>query len=131
MDLQTRFPVTFSKSDDHAKKYRKHAPNMITLYGITYDRSLLPTLSDNEIEQFANLQLEYPEIINNCFDNLIEILEQCERKIIIGIEESKNTPMNKIYKLLEGLNVHNNDMMMIDKWVLFIKSQDKFGTFFF
>lgn len=131
MDLQTRFPVTFSKSDDYAKKYRKHAPNMITLHGITYDRSLLPTLSDNEIEQFANLQLEYPEIINNCFDNLIEILEQCERKIIIGREESKNTPMNKIYKLLEGLNVHNNDMMMIDKWVLFIKSQDKFGTFFF
>ncbi len=133
--LQTRFPITFAKCEEHIKKYRKHEPNFITNKGITYDKSVIPILSDDEIEYFIDLQIKYPEIINNCFSNLIELLEQQEKqeKQIITRKNKKiltqNNPMRKIYELLINLN-GDDDMEIIDKWVLFIKSQNEFSKFF-
>ena len=122
--LQTRFPITFAKCEEHIKKYRKCDPNIITNKGITYDKSIIPILSDDEIEHFIDLQIKYPEIINNCFSNLIELLEQQEKQII-----TRNNPMKKIYELLINLN-EDADMETIDKWILFIKSQNEFSKFF-
>ena len=130
--LQTRFPITFAKCEEHIKKYRKREPNIITNKGITYDKSIIPILSDDEIEHFIDLQIKYPEIINNCFSNLIELLEQQEKQIITRKNKkiiTQNNPMKKIYDLLINLN-ENDDMEIIDKWVLFIKSQNEFSKFF-
>ena len=130
--LQTRFPITFAKCEEHIKKYRKCDPNIITNKGITYDKSIIPILSDDEIEHFINLQIKYPEIINNCFSNLIELLEQQEKQIITRKKQkiiTRNNPMKKIYELLINLN-EDADMETIDKWILFIKSQNEFSKFF-
>lgn len=130
--LQTRFPITFAKCEEHIKKYRKHEPNIITNKGITYDKSIIPILSNDEIEHFIDLQIKYPEIINNCFSNLIELLEQQEKQIITRKNKkiiTQNNPMTKIYDLLINLN-EDDDMEIIDKWVLFIKSQNEFSKFF-
>ena len=123
-ELQTSFPITFAKCEEHIKKYRKYEPNIITNKGITYDKSIIPILSDDEIEHFIELQIKYPEIINDCFSNLIELLEQQEKQMI-----TQNNPMKKIYDLLINLNEHD-DMKIIDKWVLFIKSENEFSKFF-
>lgn len=134
--LQTRFPITFGKCEEQFKKYRKYEPNIITNKGITYDRSVIPILTDDEIEYFIDLQIKYPEIINNCFSNLIELLDQQEKqqKQIITRKDKKIittqiNPMNKIYDLLINLNEHK-DMEIIDKWILFLKTQNDFKNFF-
>jgi hypothetical protein len=134
-ELQTRFPITFAKCDAHIKKYRKIEPNIITNKGITYDKSVIPILTDDEIEYFIDLQIKYPEIINKCFINLIELLEQQENqqtKIITRKNKrliAQNNPMTQIYDLLVNTNEQTN-LEMIDKWVLFIKSQKEFRKFF-
>ena len=90
-ELEIRFPITFTKCQEHNKKYKKNEPNIITNMGITYDKSVIPILSDDEIEHFIDLQIKHPEIINNCFNNLIEILEQQENnKIKLLQEKIKN-----------------------------------------
>lgn len=133
--LQTRFPTTFAKCKQYNEKYRKFEPNIITNKGVKYNKSVIPILSDIEIEYFINLQIKYPETINNCFNNLTEILEQQEKlqQQIITRKNKKliiqNKPMNKIYECLTNLHEHT-DMQMIDKWVLFIKSQNEFSEFF-
>lgn len=131
-ELKTRFPITFAKCEEHIKKYRKYESNIITNKEITYDKSIIPILSYDEIEHFIDLQIKYPEIINNCFSNLIELLEQEEKQIITRKNKkiiTQNNPMKKIYDLLINLN-EVDDMEMIDKWVLFIKSQNEFSNFF-
>ena len=130
MDLKTRFPITFAKCQEFRKKYYKNEPDIITKKGITYDKSIIPILTDNEIEYFIDLQIKYPEIINNCFNNLIEILEENETQIITKktkkLKTQQNSPMKKIYDLLINLN----ETEKIDKWVLFIKSQNEFCKLF-
>ncbi len=72
------------------------------------------------------------QLINNCFSNLIELLEQQEKQIITRKNKkiiTQNNPMKKIYELLINLN-EDDDMEIIDKWVLFIKSQNEFSKFF-
>lgn len=137
MELETRFPKTFSKCEEFNKKYKIYEPNLDTNNGITYDRSVIPILTDDEIEMFINLQLKYPEIIKECFDNLIKILENQENqdhivkiKKVTKKNRNQNIHMKQIYDLLINLNEHNNDMEIIDKWVLFIKSQNEFSKFF-
>ena len=134
-ELQTRFPITFAKCDAHIKKYRKIEPNIITNKGITYDKSVIPILTDDEIEYFIDLQIKYPEIINKCFINLIELLEQHEKQNQIITRKNKklitqNKPMKQIYDLLVNTNENKYNLEMIDKWVLFIKSQNEFSKFF-
>ena len=135
-ELQTRFPITFAKCQDHIKKYKKYEPNIITNMGITYDKSVITILTDDEIEHFINLQIKYPEIINNCFSNLIELLEQQEKQQnqIITRKNKRlivhNKPIKQIYELLVNTNEQKNNLEMIDKWVLFIKSQNEFSKFF-
>ena len=133
MDLQTRFPITYALCEKRIKKYLKF--NLITKDGVTYNKSVIPTLQQYQIDNFINLQNKYPEVINECFDNLIKILEEDE-KINAGSQSNKSQedrPMDKIYKLLTHLQLKESpfcDMMMIDKWVLFIKSQNEFSKFF-
>ena len=133
MELQTRFPITFAKCQEHNKKYKKNEPTLIANNGIIYDKSVIPILTDNEIEHFMDLQIKYPEIINNCFNNLIVLLEEREKQIITRKNKKsrtlQNTPMKQIYDSLINLNEYN-DMEMIDKWILFIKSQNEFSKFF-
>jgi hypothetical protein len=84
-------------------------------------------------KHFIDLQIKYPEIINNCFSNLIELLEQQEKQIITRKNKkiiTQNNPMKKIYDLLINLNEDDEDVEIIDKWVLFIKSQNEFSKFF-
>lgn len=132
-ELQTRFPITFAKCQEHIKKYE---PNIITNMGITYDKSVIPILTDDEIEHFIDLQIKYPEIINKCFSNLIVLLEQQEKQqtqIITRKNKrliAQNKPMTQIYDLLVNTNEQKNNLEMIDKWVLFIKSQNEFSKFF-
>jgi hypothetical protein len=133
MDLKTRFPITFNSCQEFSKKYKKCEPNFITSQGITYDKSVIPMLSNDDIEYFINLQIKYPEIINNCSDKLIQILEEKEKQIITKKTKKlkiQNTYMKQIYDLLANVNEDNNDTNIIDKWVLFIKSQDEFSNFF-
>lgn len=133
MDLKTRFPITFYKCQEFRKKNYKYEPNIITHKGITYDKSVIPILTNDNIKYFIDLQIKYPEIINNCFNNLIEILEENEKQIITRKtkknKQLQNTHMKQIYDLLINLNEHN-DLETIDKWVLFIKSQNEFSNFF-
>ena len=131
-ELRTRFPITFAKCQEHIKKH-KYEPHIITNMGITYDKSAIPILTDDEIEYFIDLQIKYPEIITNCFSSLIEILEQQEKLQGQQItrkakkEFARNKPMKQIYDLLHK---HNNNPETTDKWVLFIKSQNEFSEFF-
>jgi hypothetical protein len=134
--LQTRFPITFSKCKKHNEKYKKYEPNIITSRGIVYDKSVIPILRNDEIERFIDLQIKYPEIINNCFDKLIEILEQQEKQEtqVITRQNKKmfkeNSPIKQIYELLININEHKNNRKIIDNWILFIKSQNEFSKFF-
>lgn len=110
-ELQTRFPVTFDRCE-YVKKLRKYKYNFITNKGITYDKSHIPTFSDDEIEHFIDLQMKYPEIINKCFGYLIEHLEQQEqlyarpkRDFLKSLNEDNSygsilTPIYKMYDLL-------------------------------
>lgn len=139
-ELQTRFPITFAKCQDIKQyKNKKYQPNIITNMGITYDKSVIPIITDDEIEHFIQLQIKYPEIINNCFSHLIELLEEQEKQqnqiIKTSLKYAQNKHMNKMYELLmntneykDNNNIHN--LEMIDKWVLFIKSQNEFCKFF-
>ena len=43
---------------------------------------------------------------------------------------AQNKLMKQIYNLLVNANEEQNDLEMIDKWVLFIKSQNEFSKFF-
>lgn len=132
MDLKTRFPITYSL----CKKYRTR-PEIVTQKDITYDKSAIPILTQHEINAFIKLQIKYPEIIDMCFDDLINVLEkkeQLEQQMITrnkkNLIESQPNPMSSIYERLIKLNVHKNDLGFIDKWVLFIKSQNEFSCFF-
>lgn len=133
MDLQTRFPITYALCEKRNKKYLKF--NLITKDGVTYNKSVIPTLQQYQIDNFINLQNKYPEVINECFNNLIKILEEGE-KINSGCQSNKlqeDRPMDKIYNLLTDLQLKELqicDMIMIDNWVLFIKSQNEFSKFF-
>ncbi len=62
-----RFPITFAKCQEYIKKYRKYKPNIITNMEITYDRSVISILTDDEIEHLIDLQIKYPEIIDKWF----------------------------------------------------------------
>jgi len=133
MELQTRFPIIYSACELHNKKYKKYPQNIIIQNGITYDKSVLSMLSQSDIDNFIQLQIKNPEIIIMCFENLIEILTQNEKQIVTKKSKkihNQNNPINKIYDKLIKLNVHNNDLSFIDKWCLFIKSQDQFSCFF-
>lgn len=133
MDLQTRFPITYALCEKRNKKYLKF--NLITKDGVTYNKSVIPTLQQYQIDNFINLQNKYPEVINECFNNLIKILEEGE-KINSGCQSNKlqeDRPMDKIYNLLTDLQLKELqicDMIIIDNWVLFIKSQNEFSKFF-
>ena len=131
MDLQTKFPIMFSKCEEYNKKNKKNKPNIIICNGVTYDKTAIPFLTNNDINLFIDLQIKYPEIIDNCFNCLINILEEREKE---EQEQKIQTPhhnhIKNIYNLLIKLNVHNNNMGMIDNWVLFIKSQNDFSKFF-
>ena len=127
MELDKKFPLTYARCELYNNKYRKFPPYIINNNGIIYDKSIIPILSENEINNFIELQKKYPQIINNCFDKLIKILENQEKKIVIS--ENQKNPMDEIYDILSSLNIYNNKNM-IDKWVLFIKSQNDFCYFF-
>lgn len=133
MDLQTKFPITYALCEKRNKKYLKF--NLITKDGVTYNKSVIPTLQQYQIDNFINLQNKYPEVINECFNNLIKILEEGE-KINSGCQSNKlqeDRPMDKIYNLLTDLQLKELqicDMIIIDNWVLFIKSQNEFSKFF-
>lgn len=82
MALQQQFPLTFSRCALHNKKNKKLPPALVTQNSITYDTSVIPMLTQTEIDNFIHLQITYPDIINKCFDNLIEILQQQEQQMI-------------------------------------------------
>jgi len=131
MELEQRFPITFAKCQEFSKKHKRCEPNIVTTKGITYDKSVIPILTENEVEHFIDLQMKYPETINACFNGLIEILETYENPIKTSKKNKtlKKNPMAQIYSSLTALNEHTN-MEQIDKWVLFIKSQNEFSKFF-
>lgn len=127
--LQIRFPQTFAECEKYIKKYSKYESNIIINKGIRYNKNIVLILSDDEIKYFIDLQIKHSLIINDCFNILIEILEQREKQIITKKIVKQNNPMKKIYDLLISLNEHKN-LETIDKWVLFIKSQNEFSKFF-
>jgi hypothetical protein len=64
----------------------------------------------------------------NCLINILEEREKEEQEQ--KIQTPQHNHIKNIYNLLIKLNVHNNNMGMIDNWVLFIKSQNDFSKFF-
>lgn len=135
-ELKTRFPITHALCEKHNKRYRKNEPDIVIQNGITYDKSVLPVLSQWELDTFIELQEKNQEIINMCFIDLTHILEQQEKQIVTRDKKKKkkthnhDEPMKLIYDRLIKLNQHNDDLCFIDKWVLFIKSQGEFSQFF-
>jgi hypothetical protein len=127
MELDKKFPLTFARCELYNGKYKKFPPYIIKNNGIIYDKSRIPILSEDEIKNFIELQKKYPQVINDCFDKLIKILENQEKQIVIS--KNQKTPMDEIYDTLSSLNIYNNKSM-IDKWILFIKSQNDFCYFF-
>lgn len=127
--LQNKFPHTYALC---AKRKRKYKPDIVTTNEITYDRSVLPILTQIEIEHFIELQKKYPETINECFNNLIKILEQGEKRLTLQnkkIKQQNYNYMGDIFNSLNNLKIFK-DAYQIDKWILFIKSQDDFSVFF-
>ena len=132
--LSSRFPVLYKECQQIRNK-QNMSSNKVIQNGIQYDISMLNIVSPEEISLFIQYQLNHPTVIQQCFENLIEILALYGRpkkiKTIVN-------PMDNIYKILsdEYYNITNNqpdiqiDKSFIDKWVLFIKSQGEFNEFF-
>ena len=131
-ELKMRFPITYSLCEKYNKRYRKNLPDIIIQNGVMYDKSVLPMLSQGDIDMFVELQEKNQELINMCFIDLTNILEQHEKQIITRTikNQNQNNPMKSIYDRLSKLNLHKDDLSFIDKWVLFIKSQNEFSQFF-
>jgi len=75
--------------------------------------------------------MENPDIVNKCFDYLIENLENLEKQMVTRHNKKTKikSPMNNIYETLTSTKLCD-DQFMIDKWVLFIKSQGDFNKFY-
>ena len=135
-NLNTRFPIIWEQAVTHAKYHCKPA-EIITQDGITYHRNAIRVLSQNDINKFIQLQIEHPEIIEiafKCFLNVLEEYEKNETRIVTKNikKQTKNIIQQEMKKLYDELKKSNlcTDMFMIDKWVLFIKSQNDLGVLF-
>jgi hypothetical protein len=132
--LKSRFPTLYAECVK--AKERCVRPCIITHNGITFDTVGLCILSQSEIDKFIELQKAHPDIINECFEQLIKLLGNHEillnaktRKEKKQIEkfQSNDRPMDKIYSML--LTICPN-LEQVDKFVLFLKSQGEFSSFY-
>ena len=123
MNLQTRFPITYSKMKLF-RDFKKIFPSLAIENGITFDKQAVPFLPHYQITQFIDIQLNNIELVNECFQHLIDIIEKRE----LNIYDDK-TSMKKIYNLLEESHLFI-DMFLIDNFVLFLKSQNEFYMYF-
>jgi len=57
MELKTKFPIMFSQCQEYIK-HRKYEPTIINFREITYDKSVIPILTDNEIDFFYRFTIE-------------------------------------------------------------------------
>jgi hypothetical protein len=133
-NLNIRFPITYSACAEYKKKHCK-PDEIISKNGITYNRSSIRVVTENEINQFIQWQLEYPEIIEigfDCFLNVIEEQEKNETRIVTKhIKKQINDTYSKNYKKLrDSMSKVTTDLFIQDKWILFIKSQNDLCMFF-
>ena len=137
MDLKHQFPNLYEKCKNYKQQNIVHKHN-----GITYDRSKVECISSQDLEMFIDFQEKYPNVINQCFQELIKILNINEEMLKNKNEKNKknaiciNQAMNNIYNILcENYATLTEctdkiNLEIIDDWVLFIKSQDDFCLFF-
>lgn len=116
MDLHATFPTIVAKCQAHRAQFRPADPQIVERKGIIYDQSVIPSLTDDQIDCFVDLQLAYPDLLNTCFHYINEYIAENET----GYKKFDNTPLRI---LLQDKNVN------VDKWILFIKSQNVFSYY--
>ena len=119
--VSTKFPNMYKQCLEARTKH-KMKTKLTTNKGIEYDTNSVKTLTYYEIDKFIDFQIKNPNVILECFNCLFEILQNKENNI------NDITHINKLYDILKSTNL-TNDMALIDKWVLFIKSQTPFHYF--
>jgi hypothetical protein len=128
--------------NEHARLKYYVPSNKQTQNGIEYDLSRLSIVSPEEISMFIEYQLQHPDTINACFEKLILIIEmqeihetQINTRTRTKTKTKSGKQMDDIYQILKDqftalTGTTNIDLSLLDKWVLFIKSQGEFSEYF-
>lgn len=133
-NLHIRFPVTYATCAAYKQKHCK-PDEIVTQNGITFNKSSIRVVSQNEINTFIEWQSKHPEIVEmgfDCFLNVVEEQEKNETRIVTKhvSHQIKETYLNNHKKMRDAMSTVTTDLFMQDKWILFIKSQNDLCMFF-